>query len=74
MGSGHASHKGAGVKQSHDSGQLDLAATTPTANPEDLRPESEGYSFNAQRTKVKPAATERPPEPTKADNSSPSDE
>lgn len=63
MSSGHASHKGAGVKQSHDSGQLD-AATTPAANPEDLLAEGEGYPFNAQGTEVNPAATERPLETT----------
>lgn len=62
MSSGHASHKGGGVKQSHDSGQLDSAATTPAANPEDLLPEGEGYPFNAQSTEVNPAATERPQE------------
>jgi hypothetical protein len=63
MSSGHASHKGAGVKQSHDTGQLDSAATTPVSNPEDLLPEGEGYPFNAQGTEVNPAATERPEEP-----------
>ena len=62
MSSGHASHKGSGVKQSHDSGQLDSAATTPVANPEDLLGEGEGYPFNAQGTEVNPAATERPHE------------
>ncbi len=64
MSSGHASHKGGGVKQSHDSGQLDSAATTPAANPEDLLSEGEGYPFNAQGTEVNPAATERPQEPS----------
>ncbi len=64
MSSGHASHKGGGVKQSHDSGQLDSAATTPAANPEDLLPEGEGNPFNAQGTEVNPAATERPQEPS----------
>jgi hypothetical protein len=63
MSSGHASHKGAGVKQSHDSGQLDSAATTPAAHPEDLLAEGEGYPFNAQGTEVNSAATERPSEP-----------
>lgn len=43
MSSGHASHKGAGVKQSHDTGQLDSAATTPVDNPEELLEEGEGY-------------------------------
>ena len=62
MSSGHASHKGGGVKQSHDSGQLDSAATTPVANPEDLLGEGEGYPFNAQGTEVNPAATARPQE------------
>lgn len=62
MGSGHASHKGAGIKQSHDSQQLDNAATTPVANTEDLLEEGEGYPFNAQGTEVNPAATERPRE------------
>lgn len=62
MSSGHASHKGGGVKQSHDSGQLDSAATTPAASPEELLPEGEGYPFNAQSTEVSPAATERPQE------------
>jgi hypothetical protein len=60
MSSGHASHKGAGVKQSHDTGKLDSAATTPAANPEDLLDEGEGYPFDAQGTEVNPAATERP--------------
>ena len=62
MSSGHASHKGGGVKQSHDTGQLDSAATTPAANAEDLLGEGEGYPFNAQGTEVNPAATERPHE------------
>ncbi|HIK16726.1 MAG TPA: hypothetical protein IGS53_15775 [Leptolyngbyaceae cyanobacterium M33_DOE_097] len=57
MGSGHASHKGAGVKHSHDSGQPDSAATTPAANPEELLSEGAGYPFNAQGTEVNPAAT-----------------
>lgn len=48
MSSGHASHKGSGTKQSHDTGQLDSAATTPAANPEELLAEGEGYPFNAQ--------------------------
>lgn len=48
MSSGHASHKGSGTKQSHDTGQLDSAATTPAANPEDLLAEGEGYPFDAQ--------------------------
>lgn len=61
MSSGHASHKGTGVKQSHDSGQLDSAATTPD-NPEDLLGEGEGYPFNAQGQQVNAAATERPNE------------
>jgi hypothetical protein len=60
MSSGHASHKGPGVKHSHDSGQVDSAATTPAVNPEDLLQEGEGYPFNAQGTEVNPAATERP--------------
>ncbi|MDX2244589.1 MAG: hypothetical protein NW224_28275 [Leptolyngbyaceae cyanobacterium bins.302] len=64
MSSGHASHKGAGVKQSHDPGKLDSAATTPATNPEDLLDEEgEGYLFNAQSTEVNPAATERPTQP-----------
>jgi len=62
MSSGHASHKGAGVKQSHDNGQLDSAATTPAANPEDLLEEGEGYPFNAQGSDVNPEAMERPSE------------
>jgi len=62
MSSGHASHKGGGVKQSHDTGQLDSAATTPAANAEDLLSEGEGYPFNAQGTEVNPAATARPHE------------
>jgi hypothetical protein len=48
MSSGHASHKGSGTKHSHDTGQLDSAATTPVNNPEDLLAEAEGYPFNAQ--------------------------
>jgi hypothetical protein len=60
MSSGHASHKGSGVKQSHDNGQLDSAATTPAANPEELLEQGGGYPFNAQGTDVNPAATERP--------------
>ncbi|XHX79051.1 MAG: hypothetical protein RBJ76_03710 [Stenomitos frigidus ULC029] len=62
MSSAHASHKSGGIKQSHDTGQLDSAATTPVANPEELLSESEGYPFNAQGTEVNPAATERPQE------------
>lgn len=67
MSSGHASHKGTGVKHSHDSSQLDSAATTPAVNPEDLLKEGEGYPFNAQGTEVNPAATQRP------DTTAPSD-
>jgi len=74
MGSGHASHKGGGVKHSHDSGQLDSAATTPAANPEDLLSEGEGYPFNASGAEVNPAATERPQEPDETDNRSPLEE
>ncbi|MBD3883979.1 hypothetical protein IFO70_19690 [Phormidium tenue FACHB-886] len=66
MSSGHASHKGK-VKHSHDTGQLDSAATTPS-NPEDILDEAEGYPFNAQGKvqgeaediQPNPAATERP--------------
>ncbi|MBD2459554.1 hypothetical protein H6G89_00730 [Oscillatoria sp. FACHB-1407] len=66
MSSGHASHKGGGIKQSHDTQEIDNAATTPTANPEDLlEGEGEGYPFNAQGTEVNPAATERPNPPAK---------
>jgi hypothetical protein len=65
--SGHAGHKGTGVKHSHDSGQLDSAATMPESNPEDILPEGEGYPFDAQgeaeETEVNPAALERPQEP-----------
>ncbi|MBW4619879.1 MAG: hypothetical protein KME17_11060 [Cyanosarcina radialis HA8281-LM2] len=64
MSSGHASHKGSGVKHSHDTGQLDSAATTPAANPEDLLPEEEGYPFSDRGTEVNPAATERPQAPS----------
>lgn len=65
MSSGHASHKGPGIKQSHDTGQIDSAATTPASDPQDLLDEAEGYPFNAQGTPaqgtpVNPAATERP--------------
>jgi hypothetical protein len=63
MSSGHASHKGPGIKQSHDTGQLDSAATTPASDPQDLIDEGEGYPFNAQGTEVNPAATERPDQP-----------
>jgi hypothetical protein len=59
MSSGHASHKGPGVKQSHDSGQLDTAATMP-GDPQDVLGEGEGYPFDEQGTQVNPAATERP--------------
>jgi hypothetical protein len=62
MSSGHASHKGYGIKQSHDTGQIDSAGTTPVENPEDLLPEGEGYPFTAQGTTDNPAATERPSE------------
>ncbi|MGG6293881.1 hypothetical protein ACQ4M4_05615 [Leptolyngbya sp. AN02str] len=66
MSSGHASHKGPGIKHSHDSGQVDSAATTPVANPEDLLPEGEGYPYNAQGkaqgTESNSEATERPHE------------
>lgn len=65
MSSGHASHKGSGVKQSHDSGQLDSAVTTPATNPEDLLQEGEDYPFNAdhaEETEVNPSALERPQE------------
>jgi hypothetical protein len=67
MSSGHASHKGTGVKQSHDTGQLDSAATTPVENPEELLDEGEGYPYNAQGTQPNPAATERPDESNQAD-------
>lgn len=60
MSSGHASHKGPGIKQSHDTGQIDSAATTPASNPEELVGEGGGYPFNAQGTEINPAATERP--------------
>lgn len=60
MSSGHASHKGPGIKQSHDTGQLDSAATTPSSDPQELLDEGEGYPFNAQGTEINPAATERP--------------
>lgn len=60
MSSGHASHKGPGIKQSHDSGEIDSAATTPASNPQDILDEGEGYPFDAQGTDVNPAATERP--------------
>ncbi|WNZ27195.1 hypothetical protein HJG54_30275 [Leptolyngbya sp. NK1-12] len=59
MSSGHASHKGSGIKQSHDSGELDSAATTPS-DPQDLVGDAEGYPYNAQGGEVNPAATERP--------------
>jgi hypothetical protein len=68
MSSGHTSHKGPGVKQSHDNGQLDSAATTPAANPEDLLDEGDGYPVNAQGTDVNSAATERPQETPTAQN------
>lgn len=60
MSSGHASHKGNGIKHSHDSGQLDSAATTPVDQPEDLLEKAEGYPFNAQATPPNPQAIERP--------------
>jgi hypothetical protein len=60
MSSGHASHKGPGIKQSHDTGQIDSAATTPASDPQELLGEGEGYPFNAQGTEINPAATERP--------------
>lgn len=71
MSSGHASRKGSGTKQSHDTVQLDSAATTPAANPEELLAEGEGYPFNAQghapeangSETMYPAATERPKPP-----------
>jgi hypothetical protein len=59
MSSGHASHKGNGVKHSHDTAQLDSAATTPS-DPQDILGEGEGYPFNAQGGEVNPAAVERP--------------
>jgi hypothetical protein len=59
MSSGHASHKGSGTKHSHDTGQLDSAATTPS-EPQDILEEGEGYPFNAQGGEVNPAAIERP--------------
>lgn len=62
MSSGHASHKGAGVKHSHDTGKLDSAATMP-GQPEDLLEEGEGYPFNDQGQQVNPIALERPNEP-----------
>lgn len=62
MSSGHASHKGR-IKQSHDTGQPDSAATTPDA-PQDLLEEGEGYPFNAQ-PEVNPAAVERPSQSAK---------
>jgi hypothetical protein len=60
MSSGHASHKGPGIKQSHDTGQIDSAATTPVSDPGELLSEGEGYPFDAQGTEPNPAATERP--------------
>lgn len=63
MSSGHASHKGSGVKHSHDSGQLDSAATTPAVNPEDLLEEGQGYPFDAE-SEVNPEAIERPKTPS----------
>ncbi|PSB22556.1 hypothetical protein C7B61_21025 [filamentous cyanobacterium CCP1] len=63
MSSGHASHKGPGIKQSHDTGQIDSAATTPASDPQEILDESEGYPFNAQGTEINPAATERPNSP-----------
>lgn len=68
MSSGHASHKGSGIKESHDSGKLDSAATTPASNPEDLLEEGQGYPFNAQGPEINPAATERPPESETEEN------
>lgn len=71
MSSRHASHKGSGVKQSHDTGQIDSAATTPVENPEELLDEGEGYPYNAQGNaqgaSPNPAATERPNESNPAD-------
>ena len=59
MPGGHASHKGPGIKQSHDTGEIDSAATMP-GEPEDVLDEGEGYPFNTQGNQVNPAATERP--------------
>lgn len=59
MSSGHASHKGPGIKHSHDSGALDSAATTPAQNPEEILPEREGYPFDAQASENS-EATKRP--------------
>ncbi|HEY9826544.1 MAG TPA: hypothetical protein V6D19_13960 [Stenomitos sp.] len=63
MSSGHASHKGSGIKHSHDSGQLDSAATTPAVNPEDLLEEDQGYPFDAE-AEVNLEAIERPKTPS----------
>lgn len=63
MSSGHASHKGPGIKQSHDTGQIDSAATTPVSDPQELLDEGEGYPFNAEAPVKNPAATERPKTP-----------
>jgi hypothetical protein len=69
MSSGHASHKGQGIKHSHDTGEIDSAATTPVDNPDELLEEGEGYPFNAQgnspEAEMNPAATERPAESSK---------
>ena len=59
MSSGHAG-KGTGVKQSHDSGQIDSAATTPS-NPQDLLNNETGHPFDSERPE-NPAALERPSE------------
>lgn len=60
MSSGHASHKGPGVKQSHDTGKIDSAATTPVDDPQDLLDEGEGYPFNRENDRSIAEATERP--------------
>ena len=66
MPNGHASHKSASIKHSHDNGQIDTA-TDLTVDPEDILPEGGGYPFDAQGTVVNPAATERPQEDNEKD-------
>lgn len=63
MSSGHDSYQGDGVKHSHDTGKLDVAAPTPATNLGALPDEDDRYPFKTQETEINPAATEHPTQP-----------
>jgi len=66
MPSGHASHKSASIKHTHDNGQIDTASDL-TVEPDNILDEGGGYPFDAQGTVVNPAATERPQQENEED-------